>query len=1279
MEQRIKNLEDLCELITKEIVEQNKNVIEMNKNLITEIRSLREAYVKQDEDFEEFKILLKKIYDLNRQNPNGFNLFPTNFVQPQPPPPSFNLAQLAQNLPPLAQPPQQPVISSLPGHQANMANVSYMGDQINQSMLNNLSFQSERTPFHPHIANTTINSIPSSASALNQQLKLTQNILPPTLLPQQQQQTQNLPQFQKPVDQKQTVFNPQIPPPTFSDKSSQSNQPLKFAPLINTTSTPQAFVPKPTEWNETKPPVFQFSPSKPLPETKNKPIDKPIENVKASEPSKLTPENLYQEEETDGNPEEYEPEVEFKPIVQLKAVEVKTGEEDEDVILKQRCKLFRLDTNAKEWKEKGVGELKLLKHKKTDVIRLLMRRDQVLKLCANHRITPDLKLNVISGKQMSWMAVDFSENEPKSELLLAKFKSEEEATQFKQEFEKAVSKAKMASPTKPAPKTTTSTAQVSDKPSLGQLFKSNDWKCTACYAPNKLDVVKCACCGTLKPGAEPPKPAESTQPAAQPKFSFGLQTNQAPSNSKPAISFGATPAQTDQSTKPLFGQSTSGSVFSFSALGTKPAATATPTTKPEENKSQPTFSFTSPLNQQQQTKPFSFGSFTTSNTQATNITTTATSTTTNNSQQPNQQQQQQNKSIFSFGTISNPQTTSGLNTLNQTAPNTASPFASLAGQGANLFGNIETPKADSVFKPFALNTSSTTTPLTDKKKEDEDGEDDQNPEEYEPQVEFKPLVNLKEVEVKTGEENEDVVFNQRCKLYRFDKATGEWKEKGTGEMKVLKHKTNANMYRILMRREQILKLCANHRITNDLKFEIFNEKQVRWFAQDYSESEGQHETLAARFKSQTEANQFKKICEEAQKDAATTPENKPAEKTLTNGTPSTTSNASCEGLKQNFTNMFQTEIKEIQIPNENKPVFSFGGATTNTEKKVDFATTSLFATNTIAPKNEAPKTIESVFGAKSGLSFQDLAKGSDSKGFTGGFQKPAINSSVFGKPVTPLFGATPSQQPALNKPEDEDGEDDQNPEEYEPQVEFKPLVNLKEVEVKTGEENEDVVFKQRCKLYRFDKATGEWKEKGTGEMKILRNKSNPGNCRVLMRRDQVLKVCANHRITNDIKIEILNEKQVRWLANDCSEGQPTVEYLTARFRQEDDAKNFKAEFEKAQQQSSVLPQEETTKPITNQSNLASGLKKQEGIWACSTCLSNNKPDMNKCGACETPKPSSNANQSSPSSDFVEIISEVKATPEQILQARTYQLPDNFYLYLSKPDCKGCVGCSKEVD
>ena len=48
--------------------------------------------------------------------------------------------------------------------------------------------------------------------------------------------------------------------------------------------------------------------------------------------------------------------------------------------------MFRFDTelDPPEWKERGTGDLKLLRHKKTKNVRLLMRRDKTHKICANH-------------------------------------------------------------------------------------------------------------------------------------------------------------------------------------------------------------------------------------------------------------------------------------------------------------------------------------------------------------------------------------------------------------------------------------------------------------------------------------------------------------------------------------------------------------------------------------------------------------------------------------------------------------------------------------------------------------------------------------------------------------------------------------------------------------------------------------------------------------------------------------------------------------------------------
>ena len=52
---------------------------------------------------------------------------------------------------------------------------------------------------------------------------------------------------------------------------------------------------------------------------------------------------------------------------------------------------------------------------------------------------------------------------------------------------------------------------------------------------------------------------------------------------------------------------------------------------------------------------------------------------------------------------------------------------------------------------------------------------------------------------------------------------------------------------------------------------------------------------------------------------------------------------------------------------------------------------------------------------------------------------------------------------------------------------------------------------RRAKLYRFETSgeENEWKERGVGEIKILKN-SDKGTYRVLMRRDKTFKICANH-------------------------------------------------------------------------------------------------------------------------------------------------------------------------
>lgn len=79
------------------------------------------------------------------------------------------------------------------------------------------------------------------------------------------------------------------------------------------------------------------------------------------------------------------PDVHFEPVVHLtEKVETKTNEEAEEQTFKMRAKLFKFDRDSREWKERGTGDVRLLKHMENEKTRLVMRRDRTLKVCANH-------------------------------------------------------------------------------------------------------------------------------------------------------------------------------------------------------------------------------------------------------------------------------------------------------------------------------------------------------------------------------------------------------------------------------------------------------------------------------------------------------------------------------------------------------------------------------------------------------------------------------------------------------------------------------------------------------------------------------------------------------------------------------------------------------------------------------------------------------------------------------------------------------------------------------
>ncbi|CAL1546746.1 unnamed protein product, partial [Lymnaea stagnalis] len=79
----------------------------------------------------------------------------------------------------------------------------------------------------------------------------------------------------------------------------------------------------------------------------------------------------------------------------------------------------------------------------------------------------------------------------------------------------------------------------------------------------------------------------------------------------------------------------------------------------------------------------------------------------------------------------------------------------------------------------------------------------------------------------------------------------------------------------------------------------------------------------------------------------------------------------------------------------------------------------------------------------------------------------------------------------------------QNVDEFEPKAKFAPAIPLPPLaEHFNGEENETEIIVETCWIYRYDKESKVWKQKGHGALKILENNSKI-QFRIVMRRDQV--------------------------------------------------------------------------------------------------------------------------------------------------------------------------------
>ncbi len=105
------------------------------------------------------------------------------------------------------------------------------------------------------------------------------------------------------------------------------------------------------------------------------------------------------------------------------------------------------------------------------------------------------------------------------------------------------------------------------------------------------------------------------------------------------------------------------------------------------------------------------------------------------------------------------------------------------------------------------------------------------------------------------------------------------------------------------------------------------------------------------------------------------------------------------------------------------------------------------------------------------------------------------------------------------------------------------------LEVEMSEDVEETVFKENVRLYRFDGSTNEWKERGTGSIRLLQNKSKKHKARVVMWRAGTQKLACNHWLQRGMKIDYHRPSftALIWTALDFAEDKNIPQAFSCRF------------------------------------------------------------------------------------------------------------------------------------
>ncbi|XP_033843196.1 ranBP2-like and GRIP domain-containing protein 4 isoform X2 [Periophthalmus magnuspinnatus] len=923
----------------------------------------------------------------------------------------------------------------------------------------------------------------------------------------------------------------------------------------------------------------------------------------------------------------------FEPIVPLPdKVDVKTGEEDEEEIFCNRAKLFRFDNETKEWKERGIGNIKILKNNINGKVRLLMRREQVLKICANHYITTDMLLKPNSGSDKSWVwnAIDYADEEPKPEQLAIRFKTVDEAALFKSKFEEAQKSMQETQDEQSKKKEESSLTPHTDSLAAQFAPKEGEWRCDVCCITNKPAAVKCVACQTPNPNAKSTDDYALTETKSSPfSFKFGTDTTQSSISSSAGF-----PACND-SLAAQFASKEGEWRCDVCCITNKPAAvkcaacqTPNPNAKstddhaPTETKSsQFSFKFGTDPTQSSTSSSAGFPACTDSlavqfapkegewrcdvcciTNKPAIVKCAACQTPNPNAKSTDDQAPTEAKNspfTFKFGVDST------------STPAGSSGFSGFSGFGASMpssftFGTtkpVDVP--DNAFSGFGSGfgkkpekwtcekcstKNDTSTDTCSSCKAAKESTKAATPPQLSETKSSPAPVAKKDIDLAT----------------QFGKKPGQW-----------------DCDTCLVRNEASAAACASCSAPNPTPFEArFAKKEGEWDcdtcllrnnpsaqkcvacqAPNPNAKESTKTSTAApsassfsfSFKSKSPSNQppssgftFGSTGSSFQfgqsKDKESLTPSFKFEAPQTSSSTTTSSGFSFSmpagGFKFGTQDMAKEDAKEppsssassflksiADKHNEKETATTEPAQKTNTLNFPDFSKTSSGSFNfgekdskeiTATEQDQNPL----ISGQTNAFSFADLAK-SSSGSFQFGEKDPNFKGFTrAGEQLFTSFQATPSKTETAKEGDD----DGMYKTEENDDIQFEPVVQMPDkVDLVTGEEDEELLYSQRVKLFRFDADISQWKERGVGVLKFLKNSSN-GRLRILMRREQVLKVCANHWITTTMNLKPLagSDKAWMWLANDFADGDARLEQLAAKFKTVELAQEFKQKFEECQ-------------------------------------------------------------------------------------------------------------------